>query len=135
MRTMALQLPIGIEMEQLYVVSEKDLATVIGSGDVDVLATPAMIAMIENVAKSLVEDKLPAGYTTVGIRIDVRHINPVPLGAKITVKVRLEKQEDKKLIFKAEVFWRELKIGEGTHERYVVKKDRFMDKVKKLALR
>ena len=127
---MSFKLEHGLKNTSEYVVEEKDSAEFLGSGDVNVLSTPAMIAMMENTARLAVEDKLPSGYTTVGTRVNIAHIAPAPVGAKIKIIAELIKQEDRRLVFRVEAYWGDKKIGEGTHERYIVNKERFLSKVR-----
>lgn len=128
---MTIKLELGLTKILEYLVEEKDSAKFLGSGDVSVLSTPAMIAMMENTARLAVEDKLPAGYTTVGTKVNISHIAPAPIGARIRVIARLIKQEDRRLVFSVEAYWNEKKIGEGLHERYIVNKQRFLSKIMK----
>ncbi|SKA95456.1 Thioesterase superfamily [Caloramator quimbayensis] len=112
-------------------VKNEHLASRYGSGLVDVLATPAMIALMECTAKNAVDLHLPVGYTTVGTKVDIAHIAATPLGMKVTINAELIKIEGKKLVFKVEAFDEVEKIGEGIHERYVINSDKFMDKINK----
>ncbi|MBW9152690.1 thioesterase family protein [Clostridium estertheticum] len=114
-------------MEQM--VGKSDTANSYGSGDLDVYATPAMTALMENAAKNGIKKELPVGYTTVGIEISVKHIKPTPVGVKVRAEAILEKAEGKKLTFKVEAFDDMGKIGEGTHIRYVVKAEEFIKKI------
>ena len=123
-------LTVGLEGTRKFIVHEEDTAKFLGSGDVSVLSTPSMIAMMENTARLLVEDFLPEGYTTVGIHVDVRHLKAAPIGAEIVVKAKLIEIDRKKLTFTVEAYWNDKKIGEGIHERYIVKRDEFLEKVK-----
>ena len=122
---------VGLKDVREFVVSVEDSARSLGSGDVNVLSTPSMIRMMEETSRLLVQDKLPEGYTTVGIRIDVRHLKAAPIGCKIKIISELLKVEGKKLIFKVEAYWNDEKIGEGLHERYVVNREKFLEKIKK----
>lgn len=110
-------------------VKSEHSASKYGSGMVDVLATPAMIALMECTAKNAVDLHLPVGYTTVGTKVDVVHIAATPIGMKITVNAKLIEIKGKKLIFRVEAFDEVEKIGEGIHERYVINSDKFMEKV------
>ena len=79
-----------------------------------------------------VQNLLPQGYTTVGVAVNVKHLNPAPKGEKVIVEARVEKVEGKKIVFHEIVKWRDLVIGEGIHERYIVNTEKFLNKVKKL---
>ncbi|MCX7885469.1 MAG: thioesterase family protein [Caloramator sp.] len=125
------KIKIGLNSSFETDVKKEHLASRYGSGLVDVLSTPAMIALMECTAKNAVDLHLPVGYTTVGTKVDVIHIAATPLGMKVTVNAELIKIEGKKLIFKVEAFDEIEKIGEGIHERYVINSERFMDKINK----
>lgn len=111
-------------------VTENDTALKMGSGDLEVYATPAMIALMENTAKSLVLDELPIGYTTVGIEMNVKHIKASPIGANIKCNAVLIKVDGKKLFFDVEANDDHGIIGNGAHIRYVVNSDEFMKRIK-----
>ncbi|MBX4259998.1 thioesterase family protein [Clostridium estertheticum] len=119
----------GLKSVVEQIVEKSDTANSYGSGDLDVYATPAMTALMENAAKNGIKKELPVGYTTVGIEISVKHIKPTPIGVKVRAEAILEKAEGKKLTFKVEAFDDMGKIGEGTHIRYVVKAEEFIKKI------
>lgn len=116
----------GISSVMEMTVTENETASKYGSGDLEVFATPAMIALIENTAKSCVGLHLPCGYSTVGIEINVKHIKSTPVGMKVRCEVFLERVEGKRLYFNVEAMDDKGKIGEGTHIRYIVNCDDFM---------
>ena len=109
----------------------RDSATNYSSGEVDVFSTPAMIALMECTAKNAVDLHLPMGYTTVGTRIDVRHIAATPIGMKVKSTAVLIEIDGKRLLFKVEVYDEVEKIGEGIHERFIIELDKFMNKINK----
>ena len=129
---MEFDIPENLSGEAKYVVTENDLAKFLGSGNVNVLATPRMISWIEKTARIEIDKYLPEGYTTVGYRVDVYHLNPAPLGAEVVVKFKLRRREGRKLILDVEVYWGDVKIGEGVHERYIVNLEKFRKKVEDL---
>jgi len=111
-------------------VTENETAIKMGSGDLEVYATPAMIALMENAAKSSVIDELPKGYTTVGIDMNVKHIKSSPVGANIKCKATLIKVDGKKLFFDVEASDDKGTIGKGSHIRFIVNSNDFMEKTK-----
>lgn len=111
-------------------VTVNETAIEMGSGDLEVYATPAMIALMENAAKSSVIDELPKGYTTVGINMNVKHIKSSPIGANIKCKATLLKVDGKKLFFDIEASDDNGTIGTGSHIRYIVNASDFMENTK-----
>ena len=111
--------------------SAGNTAAAMGSGDLDVFATPAMVALMENAAMKAVADALPEGSTTVGAEMNVTHIKPSGLGAEIVATAVLTGVEGRKLTFNVGARDAEGMIGEGIHIRYAVDRRRFMEKVGK----
>lgn len=119
----------GLKHTSTAVVTEALSARAMGSGDLPVYATPAMTALMENAAMLAVAGELPEGSTTVGGRIEVSHMAPTPIGATVTATATLEKVDGRKLYFSVIVMQGDTVIGEGTHLRFVVDKERFMSKL------
>ena len=112
-------------------VEYKDTAESYKSGLVEVFATPAMIALMENTAYSSVNDFLPQGYATVGTHLNIEHLKATPLGAKVWCESVLEAQEGKKMIFSVTAYDETGIIGKGTHERFIIDKEKFIEKLNK----
>lgn len=110
-------------------VGEKDLAVNIGSGDLRVLATPAMMALMENAAMNAVKDTVGEGNTTVGSHIESSHLKPTALGKTVRATATLTAIEGRKLTFNVTAFDEDGIIGEGTHVRYIVNTSKFMGKL------
>lgn len=127
---MGIKIQQGIEFHTKKTVEYKDTAANYGSGLVEVFATPAMIGLMENTALKSVEPHLPEGYTTVGMEVCIKHLKATPIGMKVTCHSILEKVEGKKLYFNIEAHDKDGKIGEGTHKRYIINNDKFMQMVK-----
>jgi predicted thioesterase len=124
-------LKIGMKAQSEKVVGEADTAVRFGSGGVRVFATPMMVGLMENAALNAVDPHLEEGYATVGLSLNVKHIAATPVGMKVTAKAELLSIEGKKLIFRVEAFDETEKVGEGTHERYIIELSRFLEKVNK----
>lgn len=110
-------------------VTEQKTAVKVGSGDMEVLATPVMAAMMENAAMMAVRDSLQNGQTTVGSMIQTTHTKPTPVGATIKATATLTAIEGRKLTFSVKAEDQGGVIGEGTHIRYIVDKQRFLSKL------
>ncbi|MCE5221503.1 MAG: thioesterase family protein [Clostridium sp.] len=119
----------GISIIKESKVTENDTAAKLG-GDLEVYGTPAMIALMEKAANSSVRDELPEGYTTVGIDMNIEHIKSSPVGANIKCKATLVKVDRKKLFFEVEASDDKGTIGKGSHTRYIVNANDFMEKAK-----
>lgn len=122
------ELVIGTLGESKTTVTEKNTAIAYGSGGVAVFATPAMIGLMENAALNSVQPLLPEGMTTVGINLKVNHTAATPLGMQVVAKAELIEVDGKRLVFKVEAFDDLDKIGEGTHERFIIDLEKFMKK-------
>lgn len=123
------QLAAGLSASSATVVVSENTAAAMGSGDLAVFATPAMIALMENAAMRAVADALPDGATTVGAEMNVTHIKPSGLGMEITAMAELAEVDGRKLTFHVEARDASGMIGEGTHVRYVVDRARFLMKI------
>jgi len=116
----------GLVGESHATVDASMLASALGSGAIQVLSTPSMIALMENAAAQAVERVLPPGQTTVGTRLDVRHLAATPVGLEVRARAELREVDGRKLTFTVEAFDSQEKIGEGTHERMVVDPSRLI---------
>jgi fluoroacetyl-CoA thioesterase len=119
----------GLSGEVSLVVADEHTARHLGSGGIEVLATPQMVLLMERAGVAAVEHLLPEGYQTVGAHLDVRHLAPTPVGFEVRARAELVEVEGRRLTFRVEV--REVdesegeRVGEGTHQRYVVSAERF----------
>ena len=111
-------------------VTEADLASALGSGDVAVLGTPRMIALAEAATVRAVAGALTPGQTSVGTRIDVRHLSASPQGRRIKAMAELSELDGKTLKFRVEVHDDFGLVADGTLERIIVDRDRFIDRAK-----
>lgn len=108
---------------------EEDLPTKPGmgvthAGPVEMLSTPAMIGLMEGVALRLMQEHLQ-GLTSVGARVDVRHLAPHPVGSPVRVKASFNRTEGRRLIFDVEAWAGDVKLGAGSHERAVIDPSKF----------
>ncbi len=110
-------------------VTDRLTARHMGSGDLDVLATPAMLALMENAAMLAVSDELPEGCTTVGGQISATHLRPSKVGATVEATATLTHIDGKKLTFTLAARDGGILIGEGTHLRFIVEREKFMSRL------
>ncbi|QEK11093.1 thioesterase [Crassaminicella thermophila] len=123
---MEFKLEVGMKAMVHEVVTENDTAKSFGSGEVYVYATPKMIGIMENAALKAVDPKLPEGFATVGIHLDVKHMAATPVGMKVRAEAELVEVKGKKLKFKIEAYDEKDKIGEGFHSRYIINVEDFI---------
>ncbi len=120
----------GVAAQSRTTVCEANTAAAMGSGDMPVLATPAMVALMENAAMLAVAPGLPEGAATVGAEMNVSHIKPSGLGAEIVASAVVTAVEGRKITFNVGARDAEGMIGEGTHVRFIVDRERFLAKLK-----
>lgn len=119
----------GLKYTSELTVTDDVTAVKMGSGDMPVLATPAMMALMENAAMMAVAKELPEGSTTVGGHIESSHLRPTKVGDKVTATAEVTKVDGKKITFKVAAYSGDTLLGEGTHLRFIVDKERFMSKL------
>lgn len=120
---------LGLTHTSTLTVENKHLAANVGSGDLEVLATPAMMALMENAAMEAVKNALAEGQTTVGGQISSSHLRPTAPGQTVTATAVLTAVEGRKLTFKVTAHDDKGVIGEGEHIRFVVDRQKFMAKL------
>ncbi len=119
----------GLSAELEKTVTETDTASHWGSGGLPVFSTPALVGLMESAAVVALYGSLPPGHSTVGVRIDVRHLAATPVGMAVRAKAELIEVEGRRLVFKIQA-WDEVElIGEASHDRFVVEETRFVEKV------
>lgn len=124
-----MSIQVGLSFREKYTVTSDHTAKHIGSGSVEVLATPAMIMFMERTCRVNLDNLLTPDQTTVGVHVDVYHVKPAPVNSEITVEARLLHVDGRKLVFYVIAYWGDSVIGYGLHERYIVNKIEFAKKV------
>ncbi|MBM4062928.1 MAG: thioesterase [Planctomycetes bacterium] len=119
----------GLQAEAETTVTAADTAERWASGSVPVYSTPALVGLMERTAVLALAGQLPAGQTTVGSRIDVRHLAATPVGMRVRAVAQLVAVDGRKLVFRIEAFDAVEKVGEATHERAVVVQEQFLQRV------
>ena len=121
---------IGLKHTSDLKVTDAVTAIAIGSGDMPILASPIMMALMENVAMLAVKDELPEGCTTVGGHIESSHLKPSKIGDKVSATAEVTRVDGKKIEFRVTAYSGDILLGEGTHLRFIVDKERFMSRLK-----
>ena len=120
---------VGLKHTSELTVTDAVTAARMGSGDMPVLATPAMMALMENAAMLAVADELPEGSTTVGGHIASSHLRPSKIGEVVRAVAEVTKVDGRKIEFNVSAYSGDVLLGEGTHLRFVVDRERFMSKI------
>ena len=120
---------IGLKHISELTVTDTVTAINVGSGDMPVLATPMMLALMENAAMLAVKEMLPEGCTTVGGHISSSHLKPSKVGDMVRAEAEVTKVEGKKIEFKVAAYSGETLLGEGTHLRFIVEREKFMSRL------
>ena len=118
----------GVRGTQEEIVTEKNIASALGSGGLAVYATPCLITLMEYCAMESVKPYLPEGNSTVGTLINVKHLAATPMGMKIRCETELVEIDRRRLVFLCRAYDEAGLIGEGTQERFIVDNAKFMEK-------
>lgn len=125
-----MNIEINKEFNKTYLVQENNTAKNMGSGDLDVLATPSLVAFMENAAKEYLNTFLPEELGSVGSNININHIAPTLVGKEITVQGKItEIIKEKIIIFSLEAYEQDKKIGDATHTRVIINNETFLSKL------
>jgi fluoroacetyl-CoA thioesterase len=123
----------GMAREESFQVEERYAALTVGSGSARVLATPWMITFMERVSHNLLRVHLPEGYSSVGIRVDVRHLAPTPVGLSVRIRTEVTEINRLQVAFLVQAWDAVELVGEGRHQRMVIEEARFLRRVQKKA--
>jgi len=127
---MAESITVGLRIEAEQQVTSERVAAHVGSGSLQVYATPAMVTFVERTCRQLIEPLLPAGQTTVGTSIQLEHLAPTPLGELVRIEASVIEVAGRRVVFQAEVWDAEEQIGRARHERYIIDESRFLERVR-----
>lgn len=118
----------GIKYTIEKTVTTEMTARIMGSGTLDVLATPSMIAIIEETAWKSVASELEQGMASVGTNLKIDHLAPTPVGMKVRCETELKEVDGRKLVFEVNVYDEKGLVGKGTHERFIINEEKFQTK-------
>ena len=126
-----MNIEINKEFKENYLVQENNTAKNMGSGDLDVLATPSLVAFMENAAKNYLNIFLTDELGSVGSNININHLAPTLIGKEITVQGKItEIIKEKIIIFSLEAYVEDKKIGDSIHTRVIINNEKFLSKLK-----
>jgi len=119
----------GLELETTKEVLATDSAKQYGSGMVDVFSTPALVALCESTSMKLITKYLPAGFTSVGFEVNIKHLKATPIGMIVRCVAKIIEVDSRKLTFELKAWDEDALIGEGTHVRFIVDERKFLEKL------
>ena len=119
------QITEGTTREETIVVTSEVATDFLGMEEARVLGTPWMILWMERTSRQAVHPLLDPGYDTVGTEVHVKHLAATPIGMSVTFRSEVIAVNDRRLTFKVDAWNEKEKIGEGTHERFIINVARF----------
>jgi predicted thioesterase len=126
---------IDIQGRATVKVTQSNLASSTGSGAVDVFSTPSLVLLMEEAAMDALKPYMEPGESSVGTLVNIRHISPTPLGLTVTATATLTEIDGRRLVFHVEARDELDKVGEGTHERFLISVDRFISRAREKSTR
>jgi fluoroacetyl-CoA thioesterase len=121
----------GLTGKSEMIVKEEDLVSQLGEVTVNVLSTPRLIHLLEAAAINAIQDFIPTNQVSLGTEVKIKHLSATPLGMKVTANALLKWVEKNRLIFLVNAYDEKEKVAEGEHERVLISKDRFLQKLDK----
>ena len=125
-----MNIEVGLKGEATVVVNEHNIAKTMKSGALEVFATPAMCALMEDAAVAALAGRLPDGDGTVGISLSISHDKASAMGAQIRAEAKVSAVDGRKISYEVAAYEGDTCIGKGTHERFVINNEKFMSKLK-----
>ncbi|MFC0530721.1 thioesterase family protein [Phytohabitans kaempferiae] len=118
----------GLTARVELTVTDSDTAQALGSGDVPVLGTPRVLALVEAATVVATTTRMPAGMTTVGTRVELDHRAPTPIGRTVVAQAQLAKVDGRRLLFEVSVTEGSVTVAEGRVERVLVDRHKFVER-------
>ncbi|MBC8569735.1 thioesterase family protein [Zongyangia hominis] len=123
-----MEIEIGAKLIKETTVTERNTACAVGSGEIDVFATPMMVALIEEASATCCQQFLEDGMSSVGTLVNVTHLAATPVGMKVRAEAEIAEVDGREITFIVKAYDEAGLIGEGTHKRFIVKKEKFRQK-------
>lgn len=121
----------GLIGKSEMIVKKEDLVSQLANVTVNVLSTPRLIQLLEAAAIEAIHDFIPTEKVSLGTEVKIKHLSPTPLGMKVTANAILKGVDKNRLFFLVDAFDELEKVAEGEHERVLVFRDRFLQKVER----
>jgi fluoroacetyl-CoA thioesterase len=121
----------GLTGKSEMIVKEEDLVSQLGDVIVNVLSTPRLIQLLEAAAIDAIQDFISTDQVSLGTEVKIKHLSATPLGMKVTANALLKGVEKNRLLFLVNAYDEKEKVAEGEHERVLISKDRFLQKLDK----
>jgi fluoroacetyl-CoA thioesterase len=121
----------GLSGKSEMIVSEEDLVSRLGSIAIGVLSTPRLIQLMEAAAIEAIQEVIPSDQVSLGTWVKIKHLSPTPLGMKVVAHALLNAVDKNRLFFLVDAYDEKGKVAEGEHERILMSKERFLQKVEK----
>ncbi|WFE93807.1 hotdog domain-containing protein [Micromonospora sp. WMMD987] len=125
--------PPGLTARVELTVTEADTARAVGSGDVPVLGTPRVLALVEAATVAATATGMPAGRITVGVRVELAHLAATPVGRTVVAHARLAEADGRRLLFEVTVTDGDVTVASGRIERALVDRQRFVERVTRVS--
>ena len=120
----------GLIGKSEMIVKDEDLVSRLGDVPVEVLSTPRLIQLLETAAIEAIQDFIPSDQVSLGTELRIKHLSATPVGMKVTANALLRGIEKNRLLFLVDAYDEREKVAEGEHERVLVSRERFLQKVK-----
>ena len=121
-------LEVGMKGNAETVVTLDNTAKAFTSGALEVFATPAMISLMEETCWKMIQPELEEGLGSVGTKVDVSHLAPSAIGMTVMCEATLINIDGRKLTFEVVCSDENGMVGMGTHERFIINNEKFMQK-------
>jgi fluoroacetyl-CoA thioesterase len=121
----------GLTGKSEMIVKEEDLVSQLRDVILNVLSTPRLIQLLEAAAIDAIQDFIPTDQVSLGTEVKIKHLSATPLGMKVTADALLKGVEKNRLFFLVNAYDEKEKVAEGEHERVLISKDRFLQKLDK----
>jgi len=121
----------GLSGKSEMMVKNEDVVSQLGMIEADVLSTPRLVQLMEAAAVEAIQTFIPSDQLTLGTQMKIKHLSATPLGMKVVAHALLKEVNQNRLLFLVDAYDEIEKIAEGEHERVIVFKERFLEKVSK----